>query len=58
MKSNCETCMYYDYDEEYDEYFCQVQLDEDEMERFLSDRFQNCPYYRLEDEYKTVRKQM
>lgn len=58
MRSNCETCTYYDYDEEYEEYFCQVQLDEDEMERFLSDSFQNCPYYRLEDEYKTVRKQM
>lgn len=58
MRSNCETCTYYDYDEEYEEYFCQVQLDEDEMERFLSDSFQNCPYYRLEDEYITVRKQM
>ncbi|MBM6830442.1 hypothetical protein H9X85_12595 [Anaerotignum lactatifermentans] len=58
MRSNCETCMYYAYDEEYEEYYCQVQLDEDEMERFLSDRFRDCPYYRLEDEYKTVRKQM
>ena len=34
-------------------------LDEDEMEKFLTDSFQGgCPYYRLEDEYRTVRKQM
>ena len=55
---NCESCMYYQYDEEYEEYFCDVNLDEDEMERFLRDGFRNCPYYRLEDEYRTVRKQM
>ena len=54
----CESCMYYQYDEEYEEYFCDVNLDEDEMERFLRDGFRNCPYYRLEDEYRTVRKQM
>ena len=47
------------YDEEFEEYYCEVNLDEDEMEKFLTDSFQGgCPYYRLEDEYKTVRKQM
>ena len=47
------------YDEEFEEYFCEVNLDEDEMEKFLTDSFQGgCPYYRLEDEYRTVRKQM
>ena len=36
-----------------------LDLDEDEMEKFLTDSFQGgCPYYRLEDEYRTVRKQM
>ena len=35
MKSNCETCMYFGYDEEYEEYYCEVNLDEDEMEKFL-----------------------
>ena len=59
MQSNCETCMYFGYDEEFEEYFCEVNLDEDEMEKFLTDSFQGgCPYYRLEDEYRTVRKQM
>ena len=37
----------------------EMDLDEDEMEKFLTDSFQGgCPYYRLEDEYRTVRKQM
>lgn len=58
MKSNCETCLYFCYDEVYDEYYCQINLDEDEMERFLKDENNVCPYYRLEDEYKTVQKQM
>lgn len=50
--------MYYGYDEEFEEYFCEINLDEDEMQKFLTDTFQGCPYYRLEDEYRTVRKQM
>ncbi|MCI8704953.1 MAG: hypothetical protein HFE61_12040 [Anaerotignum sp.] len=56
--SNCESCMYFGYDEEFEEYYCEVNLDEDEMQKFLTDTFQGCPYYRLEDEYKTVRRQM
>lgn len=58
LKSQCDTCLYYQYDESYDEYYCGVSLDEDEMERFLTDRFADCPYYRLNDEYATVRRQM
>lgn len=58
MESNCESCVHFGYDEEFDEYFCEVDLDEDEIQKFLIDAFRNCPYYRLEDEYKTARKQM
>lgn len=58
MASNCEECVHYDYDDEMDVWYCTMDLDEDEMERFLRDGFRNCPYYRLEDEYRTVRKQM
>ena len=58
-QTNCESCMNYFYDEECGYYVCLVNLDEDEMEKFLTDSFQGgCPYYRLEDEYRTVRKQM
>ncbi|MFR0944199.1 MAG: DUF6472 family protein [Clostridia bacterium] len=46
------------YDDEYECYTCEVDLDEDEMARFLQDKFYNCPYYQLGDEYRIVRKQM
>ena len=52
-----ETCAYYTYDEEYEEYFCEANMDEDDAAR-LSDRGQACPYYRDGDEYKVVRHQM
>ena len=35
MPSNCEECVWYDYDDELDAYVCEAELDEDEMERFL-----------------------
>ena len=53
-----ESCMYYEYDEDYECYVCEVNLDEDEMARFMEDKFYDCPYYRLGDEYMIVRKQM
>lgn len=56
--SNCETCVNYVYDEDYECYICEQDLDEDEMGKFLSSSFDNCPYYRLDDEYRVVRHQM
>ena len=56
--SSCETCVNYVYDEDYECYVCEQDLDEDEMGKFLSSSFDNCPYYRLNDEYKVVRHQM
>ena len=29
--TECDTCWYYDYDEEYDCWFCMMDLDEDEV---------------------------
>lgn len=57
-KSNCESCTNYSYDEEYNCYECQANLDEDEMAMFLSKSFDSCPYFHLNDEYGTVRKQI
>lgn len=54
----CDSCVNYVYDEEYEEYICEVNLDEDDMVRFMSSRYEACPYYRLDDEYAVVRKQM
>ena len=56
--SNCECCVNYVYDEDYECYECLVNLDEDEMGRFLTGTFDSCPYFRLDDEYGVVRKQM
>ena len=56
--ANCENCSNYVYDDIDDCYYCNVNLDEDEMVRFLTDRFDACPYFRLDDEYGVVRKQM
>lgn len=57
-ESNCEACMNYIYDEEFECYICDMDLDQDEMGRFLTNTFENCPYFRLGDEYMIVRKQM
>ena len=58
IQSNCESCEFYDYDEESDTYVCQMNLDEDEMINFLSSNTKNCHYYRYYDEYKSVHKQI
>ena len=55
---NCESCEFYDYDEDYDAYVCGVNLDEDEMVSFLTGTRKACPYYRYYDEYKSVNKQI
>ena len=56
--TNCETCTYYLYDEDLDCYVCQMNLDEDEMGRFLNNTMYACPYYQSDDEYRIVRKQI
>ena len=57
MGGKCESCVYYSYDEEYDDYICDMDLDEDEMERFLRSANDSCPFYRPGDEYRTARRQ-
>ena len=53
----CEDCLYYDYDEEYEDYVCMMSFDEDEAVRYLSSGKNRCPYFRFYDEYKSVQKQ-
>ena len=38
--SLCDTCWYYEYDEEYEEYYCMMDLDEDEVYRIMTSRSQ------------------
>ena len=56
--ASCDTCAYYSYDDDYECYICDMDLDEDELVRFLSDTHYQCPYYRNGDEYAVVRKQI
>ena len=56
--TSCDTCRNYVYDEDYEYYVCEMDLDEDEMAAFLSNQRFVCPYYQTDDEYKIVRKQM
>ncbi len=56
-ESLCESCWYYDYDEEYEEYFCMMDLDEDEVYRYLVTPQGRCPYYRQGDDYTLARRQ-
>lgn len=55
--TNCECCNNYIYDDYDDCYVCDVNLDEDEMYKFMSGSFDSCPYYQSNDEYEIVRKQ-
>lgn len=56
-KTACESCANYTYDPESDCMYCEAELDEDEMMRFLSSSTDDCPYYNFYDEYGIVRKQ-
>ncbi len=56
--SVCDFCANYVYDDEDEDYYCDIDLDEDEMYRFLSSNYKECPYYRPGDEYLVVRHQM
>jgi len=58
MAGTCESCAFYEYDEEFEYYVCSASMDEDELARFMQDTHYECPYYRLGDEYAVVRKQM
>ena len=67
---NCEYCVNYSYDDDYECYTCEinldecgyyvclVNLDEDEMVKFITGNFNQCPYFKMGDEYRIVRKQM
>ena len=55
---NCEECVYYVYDDEDEEYYCSVDMDQDDYVRVMSYTRQPCPFYRNSDEYAVVRHQM
>lgn len=56
-KTSCDSCTNYTYDDDYECYDCQMDIDEDDMGRLMYDSRYSCPYYQIDDEYKIARKQ-
>ena len=44
-QNSCESCTYYTYDEDYESYMCDINMDEDEYIRLMTDRYFQCPFY-------------
>ena len=58
VQSSCDTCADLTYDEDYEEYVCDANFDEDDRSRLMSDSHYFCPYYKNGDEYAVVRHQI
>ena len=56
--ASCDYCCYLVYDEEMETYVCDVNMDEDDYGRLMSNGFRECPCFKDGDEYKVVRHQM
>ena len=54
----CEYCNNFVWDEEDEEYYCEMDMDEDDYGRMMAGGNKECPYYQDNDEYKVVRHQM
>ena len=48
METCCDFCAYNEYDEDDEEYYCSVNMDEDDMARFVQSSYKRCPFYRFE----------
>ena len=61
MGNECDSCAYYAYDEELEDYFCTVDMDEDEVARMMQQEVQGrrnrCRFWVNGDEYAVVKHQ-
>ncbi len=59
---DCEQCDHLVLDEETEEYYCDVDMDEDDWQRLMTrpdgSRRAACPFFAWADEYRIVRKQI
>jgi len=55
---SCDTCNNYVYDDDYEDYMCEVNMDEDDAVRLMEGSNCTCPYYQSNNEYEVVRHQM
>ena len=56
--ASCDTCAYFAYDDDYEDYVCDINMDEDDYRRLVESHYKECPFYRDGDDYKVVRHQM
>ncbi len=56
MDKQCEMCMNLAFDEEYEEHYCSVSMDQDEISKSRYDKSASCPYFRMGDDYTIVKK--
>lgn len=56
-KNQCDYCMFLAYDEDLDDEYCTIDMDQDEVERFYQEASSSCPYFRMGDDYTIVKKQ-
>ena len=54
----CDTCAYLEYDEEDEEYYCSVDMDEDDAASLAMGQYKDCHFWQNGDEYRVVRHQM
>ena len=61
MGNECESCAYYAYDEEYEDWFCTADMDEDDVARLMQQevkgRRSRCQFWVNGDEYAVVKHQ-
>ena len=50
QQSSCDSCLYYEYDEEYECYVCQMDLDEDEMKVLIKSLYNLNAFFTDENE--------
>jgi len=56
-QNQCDYCLYLTLDEETDEDYCSLNLDQDDLAKMRYDRKASCPYFKMGDDYTIVRKQ-
>ncbi len=54
----CSYCLYYAYDVEMDEYYCSMNMDQDDLEKNLYAHRRGCTGFRMGDDYTIVKKQL
>ncbi len=54
----CDHCAYYAYDDTDGEWYCDADMDEDDVYRLESENYRTCPYFRDNNEYAVVKHQI